>query len=43
VAGWCGVGKSYQVHNRDQWHDGVDRVKVIRFRTGTSGMMVWRG
>jgi len=41
VAGWFGQGKSYQVQNRDQWQDGVDRVNVIRFGTGTSGRMVW--
>jgi len=43
VAGWCGQGESYLVQNRDQWQDGVDRVKVIWFRTGTSGRMVWTG
>jgi len=41
VAGWWGEGKSYQVQNWDQWQNGVvDWVKVIRFRTGTSGRMV---
>jgi len=43
VAGWCGQGKSYQVQTREQWLDGVERVKAIRFRTGTSDRWCGQG
>jgi len=43
VAGWCGQDKSYVAKNRDQWQDGVYRVKVISLRKETFVMMVWTG
>ena len=43
MAGWFGQGITYLAENRDQWQDGVDRVKVIWLGTGTSGRMVWTG
>ena len=43
MAGWCGQIKSYLAKKRDQRQDGVDRVKVIWYRTWTSDRMVWTG
>ena len=41
VTGWCGHSKSYLAKNKDQWQDGVDRVRVIWLRKETCVWMVW--